>query len=567
MSRASLVFAFVFALSLCACTSLLGDFNGSSGSGPEADASADSSNGGDSTAGDSGMPVGDSSSPGDSTTPTGDSGNPNDSATTEAGTDASVCNDGAKQCVGNGVETCTNGTWGTAVACPMADPYCNGAGVCGACMGVCMGQCTPGQTTCSAMGPQVCGSNGAWGTPTGCGTHQVCVGGGGDAGPAMCQCANTAPCTGAGLACDNGQLAQCGQDGMGCWYAASTTACTNGACFGNFPSALCCTNACTEGTYKCGGAGLQECVVQGNGCTGWNAGTACGPHQSCTTTGAGGSCTCNVDPNCSTVGTICMGTSGYATCAQDGNGCIYDAGGGSCEANSSCSGGTCSCNSGFTSCNGLCVDVNNNNNNCGACGHVCPVLASPSSGSTCGLLNAGQCAGYVGGYVTPNSGATANANPGGGDVFAVKATMPSVAGTLYAVGGLFGSTATSGSTQIIMGLFSDNGLSPGGPDNNLFYTENDVSQLEFNDPSGLVRLTAGGGEYLNGFSNALAPNTTYWVYLKAGTDGSNDDTAGISTAACAGEEWINLQPQGTWGGVTQVSCPADFSVYMIVTFP
>ncbi len=551
MARPSVVVALASVVSVVSCTTLLGEFpsvgsggDASSGSGGEGGAT-------DATQGDSHL--GDTGS-------TGDTGSSMD-AMTESGMDASVCAAGAMRCSGNSVETCASGAWGTAVACPTADPYCGGAGVCGACVGVCQGQCTPGSTTCSPNGPQVCGTNGAWGTPTACGTNQTCTGGGA-AGPATCTCAVNATCSAAGLACENATtLATCGQDSMGCWYASSTSACANGACFGAAPSAACCTNACTLGAYKCGGAGLQQCVAQGNGCTAWNAGTACGSHQSCTTTGGVGSCTCNVDPLCTSLADECASTTSYVTCAQDSNSCFYQASTASCTPNATCSGGTCSCSSGFTSCSGLCVDISTNNSNCGGCGNVCPVLTSPSSGSTCGIVSAGVCTGYVGGYVTTGGG-TLNGNPSGQDVFVVKATMPAVAGTFEGVGGLFGSTDSSGTTQIIFGLYSD---SAGKPNLNLFYTNDPDPTLSFNDPSGLVRLTSGGGSYLNGFNNVLAANTTYWAYMKAGTNGTNNDTVGISSAPCLGQPWINVQPEGTWNG--GVACPGDFSVYLVVNFP
>jgi hypothetical protein len=140
-----------------------------------------------------------------------------------------------------------------------------------------------------------------------------------------------------------------------------------------------------------------------------------------------------------------------------------------------------------------------------------------------------------------------------------------VGGTLYALGGLFGSTDTSGTTQIILGLYSDSG---GKPDLNYLYTQDPQSSLEFNNPSGLVRLTSGGGEYANGFNNVLTANTTYWVYLKAGTGGSNNVTAGLSSAACVGQGWINVDAEITWTEPSgPATCAGDYSVYMIVNFP
>jgi hypothetical protein len=190
------------------------------------------------------------------------------------------------------------------------------------------------------------------------------------------------------------------------------------------------------------------------------------------------------------------------------------------------------------------------------------VLASPSFGATCGLITAGECAGYVGGYVSAG-GSPLLSNPDGETVVAVKATMPAVAGTFVGVGALVGSTDTSGSTQMVFGLYDDSG---GKPNLNLFYTSVPDTTLEFNDPSGLIRLKSDGGSYLNGFNNALAASTTYWAYMKGGTNGSSKNTAGTSTSPCSAADWINVQPPGTFAAGS-ASCGGDYNLYLIVSFP
>ncbi|HEY8090012.1 MAG TPA: hypothetical protein VIF09_19255 [Polyangiaceae bacterium] len=553
MSRVSHVVAFLSAVLLLGCTSLLGDFTSGGAAGDDGGGGGGEGGGIDSTTGEGG--------------PAGEGGN-NTDATADGpgadGADSAVCVAGEKRCVGNSVETCASGQWGASVACPQADPYCNGAGVCGACVGVCQGACTPGTTTCSTSGPQVCGTNGAWGQPTPCGAHQACTGGG-SAGPATCTCTVDPTCSAAGLACENGTtLATCGQDSMGCWYPASTATCTNGACFGTAPNGQCCTNACTLNATRCGGAGLEQCTTQGNGCTAWNAGTACGAHQSCTTSGSTSSCTCVADPLCTSTANECSGSNAYVTCAQDTQGCYYQSGTNSCGANSTCTSGACQCSAGFTPCNGACVNINTDSNNCGGCGHVCPALTAPSFGSTCGLITAGHCAGYVGGYVSAGGGPLLS-NADGSTVVAVRATMPNVAGTLYAVGALVGSNDSSGTTQMIYGLYNDSG---GSPNLVLFYTNYNDTSLQFSDPSGLIRLTGGGGLYYNGFNNALAANTTYWVYMKAGVGGTTGNIAGTSSSPCVAMNWINVDAPGTFtaggGGKT---CAGDYNLYMVVSFP
>jgi hypothetical protein len=192
-------------------------------------------------------------------------------------------------------------------------------------------------------------------------------------------------------------------------------------------------------------------------------------------------------------------------------------------------------------------------------------LPSPGYGATCGLLTPGQCAGYIGGYVQSSSGTLAS-NSDASSVFVIRATMPNVAGTFVGVGGLFGSTDTSGTTQLVIGLYNDNGGSP----YQLVYDTNfsgstPNTMYSFNDPSGLVRIQSQGGEYFNSFSDALPANSTWWPYMKVGQ--SMGGTGGISSSQCLGADWINIAPPGQWSYASAKSCPGDFDLYMLVTFP
>src|ERR1019366_3368596 len=155
----------------------------------------------------------------------------------------------------------------------------------------------------SPGGVETCSTAGAWSAAQACGAHQACTGGG-SAGAATCVCNVDPTCKASGATCAGGAtLDGCSQDAQGCFYAATTSPCTNGACFGGAGSAQCCTNACTNASTRCGGLGVQTCSVQGNGCTAWNAGTACASaHQSCT---GAGTCTCNADPNCRSASNVC----------------------------------------------------------------------------------------------------------------------------------------------------------------------------------------------------------------------------------------------------------------------
>jgi hypothetical protein len=548
-----------------------------------------------------------------------------------------VCSPGATQCSGNGVQTCDpTGAWGAAVACPMATPFCNGAGVCGACsdtttqcstsggvqtcmngawgasmpcmnqacsMGMCTGTCLPGAKQCSGNGVQTCDTTGHWGMPaacvnqacvgnacqgvctpgdarcstnipqkcdtagawtgtTACGTHQTCAVAG---GAASCGCNTDPNCLGAGTTCANAStVAACGQDAQGCWYTASTSTCSNGACFGSGGSAQCCTNACTNASTRCSGASVQTCQVQGNGCTAWNAGTACGQHQSCV---GSGQCVCNTDPTCmTTVGNVCTAAASYATCAKDAQNCVYQSGAGACGTNQSCTAGSCGCISGTMSCSAGCVNLSSDPSNCGTCNHVCPALGSPSS-SNCGGAGAGKCTGNLGGAVQ-TGGAPIALDTTCSYVYAVQAVMPNTAGTFVGVHAMIGSTdTTAGSTTtVVLVLFSDAGGVPGQP---LFEANwTDASQT-FNNPSApiLIQSEIAGGTYVNGFTGALTAGATYWAYLKAGTNCPTAATAAPSSAPCVSGSWINDAPPGLWSYTTAAACPGNIDAYVVATFP
>lgn len=53
--------------------------------------------------------------------------------------------------------------------------------------------------------------------------------------------------------------------------------------------------------------------------------------------------------------------------------------------------------------------------------------------------------------------------------------------------------------------------------------------------------------------------------MKAGTNSSQSDIAGVSSSPCQRTNWINVDPPGSPS--ISGSCPGDFQLYMIVTFP
>jgi hypothetical protein len=366
----------------------------------------------------------------------------------------------------------------------------------------------------------------------------------------------------AGAVCADGStIAACAQDAQGCYYTSSSSPCTNGACFGSAGSAQCCTNACTANATQCGGAGLQTCQVQGNGCTAWNAGAACGTHQHCTGSAGSSACTCNTDPNCSSTATVCANPTTSASCTQDAQGCYYTSSTAPCGANGMCQGGTCSCSSGYTPCGTSCVNVNTDNNNCGTCNHVCPVSASPSSATTC----TGTCQISLGGYVKAGGNPIA-LDSADGTSYWVQARTPNAAGTFVGVGATVGSNDASGTTPFILGLYSDSAGSPGTV---LFYTDYSSPAMAIANPSAPVALTSqsAGGSYVNGFTGALTANTAYWVYVHAGTGSSANPIAAPSTSPCVAGGWINVAPPGMGSYVTAAACPGDLDAYLIATFP
>jgi Regulator of chromosome condensation (RCC1) repeat len=182
---------------------------------------------------------------------------------TGAGGTTAVCHEGATECLGNGLQTCTSGQWGAAVAC---------------------------------------------------GPRQTCTGLG---GPAKCSCNVDPVCTSVGGTCSSASvLANCAQDAQACFYQFSATTCTNGACTGPAGSASCCTNVCTVGTTCLSGTTLQTCAVGANGCT-----------LATTTTCASGACggpagSASCCTNACTVGTTCLSSTTLQTCAVGANGCM-----------------------------------------------------------------------------------------------------------------------------------------------------------------------------------------------------------------------------------------------------
>jgi hypothetical protein len=351
------------------------------------------------------------------------------------------------------------------------------------------------------------------------------------------------------------------------------------------PNAACsltCSDSCSSGQTSCVSGGLATCTLGSNGCYAYGTPAACGTHESCTGSPGSASCTCNVDPNCPTVGAHCASSSSYDTCQADPTtGCIYASSTTSCSSTQVCVGGTCACNS--TSCPGCCngtqcvlfanqgpsecgtnggacgqctsptapscnsgvcgcptgqsncggsscTDTQTDNANCGTCGHACPVLPSPSSGSAC---YSGQCSADFGNF-NLGAGTTALAT---GDVYGIQVTVP--AGQTAHLQNFyvnFGTlTAASGSSvEVIVAMYNDYGGCPGqymgAVKNTTVSTGTNVT----------AEISAGGSTLSAG----------KWWFVIDGTWGSG--TTALNTApagTCAANAWS-----------TRTAPPSGFSI-------
>jgi hypothetical protein len=126
--------------------------------------------------------------------------------------------------------------------------------------------CQANATKCAGTSLQTC-SGGQWGTAVSCGTRRSCTG---PDGTAQCTCDVDALCTMVGGVCDGtARVVSCAQDANGCFYQASATPCTGGACSGAAGAAACCTNTCTpaSATPTCvSRTSVQTCATVATGC-------------------------------------------------------------------------------------------------------------------------------------------------------------------------------------------------------------------------------------------------------------------------------------------------------------
>ena len=172
--------------------------------------------------------------------------------------------------------------------------------------------CQDAETKCMGNGVQTC-SGGQWGSAVACGPRQTCDG---PVGTGQCTCKVDAVCTSIGNTCASvSAFVVCLADVDGCFYESSATTCANGACGGAAGAASCCTNTCTVGATCLSGTSIQTCAVAANGCT-VSTTTTC-TDGACN--GPAGSASCCT--NACAAGVTCSSSTSIQTCVVGTNGC------------------------------------------------------------------------------------------------------------------------------------------------------------------------------------------------------------------------------------------------------
>ena len=317
-----------------------------------------------------------------------------------AATCASECTiSGATQCSGNAVETCGDPNndgcleWNAPVACP-------GAQVCsaGMCADSCTNECTTnGAAQCDGNGIQTCADSNndgcfEWGDTVPCGANETCSNGQCSAGACQNECT-----TQGAQACEGSAVKACGDfDDDDCLEWGTPVPCLQGeTCSNGQCSAGGCENECTTaGSKACEVNAVKECGNHdADDCLEWGTPVPCGNGETCSngTCGAAGSCDdeCNVlnAKQCSGNGTQKCGDFDEDTCLEWGS--VV-----SCGEGQTCSGGNCA-----VGCEDECTTVNAKKcagNGVQLCGNfdgdVCLEWGDPApcaQGETC---SGGNCA-------------------------------------------------------------------------------------------------------------------------------------------------------------------------------
>jgi hypothetical protein len=306
-----------------------------------------------------------------------------------------VCSPGGVGCGANTPRTCAeDGTWTYAEPCPAEAPLCLDGG--------CV-ECSPGQRRCHPTGTSVqrCDENGRWETEGPCDfgcdnalCGGVCVPGAGRCDldvPARCDvtgtwipetaCAGTTPlcldggcveCSPLAIDCDGKDRRACSKNGV--WQVEETCpfVCTDGACVG----------VCEPGTATCDGNTPQRCDETGA----WIPAT-----EECAFGCAEGECV----GECREGTLRCFGDA-PATCSAS---LRWETGPLCPQPTPDCDLGACLCPPHKELCGDgtLCVDLSNDPQHCGTCGHDClgglcengrcrPIVLATGQASPTGLV-------------------------------------------------------------------------------------------------------------------------------------------------------------------------------------
>lgn len=186
--------------------------------------------------------------------------------------------------------------------------------------------------------------------------------------------------------CPNGGEV-CGDECCGEGQACIDGACCDNPCGGDGSDVICCGAGETCNFEFFDEGVVVSCCPEGSSCPATES--CCAETETCTTTG------------CCESASACESPAGNVFCCPAGLGCTDNGCVGACE-HSSCS-DTVQCITGRTCCDGCCLDLEGDEENCGACGNICPQGTVCCSGSCVDPSNdpqnCGGCGNECGFYV------------------------------------------------------------------------------------------------------------------------------------------------------------------------